>query len=135
VRTTILLPCCLALTVLTTGCGGGDRPTPAPDAAPAGPVATAPTAAPSTEPYSEGGAMKPFYGEVFFDGRFYLFGTKAEFTKFLDSHSSNPLISKNFIGKGPGHETVVCEKPKESPSMAGRLLNQFRKRHGLPPVE
>jgi hypothetical protein len=139
VRTATILPCCLVLTVITTGCGDNNRsaaPAPAADNTSQAPAASAaPMSAPSTEPYSEGGTMKPFYGEVFHEGRFYLFGTKGEFTKFLDSHSSNPLISKSFIAKGPNRETVICEKPKDSPSMASRLINQFRKRHNLPPVE
>ena len=128
-RTVIILPCCLALAAILTGCGeSGDRQN-------AAPAAVTPGAAPSSEPYSEGGSLSPFYGEIFHEGRFYLFGTKVEFTNFAQTHTPNPLICKNYIGKGPNHETVICQKPKESPSMAGRLLNQFRKRHGLPPVE
>ena len=79
--------------------------------------------------------MKPFYGEIFFDGRYYLFGTKVEFTKFSETHQVNPLICKNFIGKGPNRETVVAQAPKESPSMPKRLVNQLRKRNNLPPIE
>lgn len=138
VHPSLFLACGLTLTVLFTGCGG-DRPAATTPVAPA-PAAAAdasakPATAPSTEPYSEGGTMKPFYGEVFHEGRYYLFGTKPEFNAFLASRSSNPLISKNYIGKGPNRETLVAQKPKESPSMADRLVNQFRKRHGLPPLE
>ena len=103
-----------------------------PAAAPAA-AATAAPAATETVIHSEGGAFKPFYGEVFHNKRYYLFGTKHEFAKFREAHYAemNPLKSKMFIGKGPKRATVVIETDKDAPQMTARLMKQFRARHNL----
>lgn len=130
-RTATILPC-LLLTLFAAGCGGGDRPTSTATQASAAP-ATA-TAAPSTEPYTEGGSLQPFYGEVFHEGRYYLFGTKLALNKFLAAREPDPLKIKSFIGKGPNRTTIVAQTDKDVPAMTMRLVNQLRKRHNLPPL-
>lgn len=95
--------------------------------------ATSAPAAAETVTHSEGGTFKPFYGEVFHNKRYYLFGTKHEFAKFREAHYAemNPLKSKMFIGKGPNRATVVIETDKDAPQMTARLMKQFRARHNL----
>lgn len=78
--------------------------------------------------------MAPFYGEVFHENRFYLFGTKPEFARFVgqeEKKEANPLKSKMMIGKGPKRETIVVETNKEVPGMSDRLVAQFRKRYAI----
>lgn len=123
----------LALLLAGAACAAAaDTPAAAGAAAPAAPAA-APVAMPSTE-HTEGGSFKPFYGEVFHNKRYYLFGSKAELAKFRKAEYAemNPLKSKMFIGKGPNRATVVIETDKDAASMTERLLKQFRTRHNLP---
>jgi len=104
------------------------------DNAPAAtPVSAQAPAATATTEHMEGGSFKPFYGEVFHNKRYYLFGTKAELAKYREAAYAemNPLKSKMFIGKGPNRATVVIETDKDAATMTERLLNQFRKRHNL----
>ena len=118
-RTIFLLSSALVLALLGTGCGSsGDR------------AGTPPT--PGV--HSEGGSLSPFYGEVFHENRYYLFGTKPSFAAFVaqgEKKEANPLKSKMFIGKGPKRETIVVETSKDVPGMTDRLVKQFRQRYGI----
>ncbi len=121
---TLSLLALLALAAFA-GCGGGDDRT-----------ATTPAAFPQEGAmYQEGGSMAPFYGEMFHDNRFYVFGTKAEFATFKMKKELNPAASKMFIGKGPDKKTVIAETSKDSPGMGDRLLKQLRARYNVQSVQ
>ena len=125
-RTIMIMSSCFLLSCFVAGCGD-DR-----SAAVAPTETTTATATPSTTPYVEGGSLKPFYAEVFHEGRYYLFGTKPALAKFLEAHEANPLQSKSFIGKGPNRATVVAQTSKDVTTMTDRLIAQFRKRNNMP---
>ena len=117
---TLSLLALLALAALA-GCGGGaDRTSAAPAAFPQ-----------DGAMHQEGGSMAPFYGEVFHENRFYVFGTRAEFATYKAKKEVNPLASKMFIFKGPDKKTVIAETSKDSPGMADRLVKQLRSRYGV----
>jgi len=120
VRSILTCSAVIILALTLVGCGGSsDR------------AASTP---PTPGVHSEGGSMAPFYGEVFHENRFYLFGTKPEFAKFTaqsEKKEANPLKSKMMIGKGPKRETIVVETSKDVPGMSDRLVAQFRTRYGI----
>ena len=101
---------------------------------PATPIAAPAMAESKATEHTEGGTFKPFYGEVFHNKRYYLFGTKTELAHFREANYSemNPLKSKMFIGKGPNRATAVVQTDKDTPQMTERLLKKFRERHNLP---
>lgn len=93
-------------------------------------------AAPVTIPadgtvYTTGGGMSLFYGEMYHDGRFYVYGDKKSFNEFLATKSANPTTTKSFIGQGPDRKTLVVQADKDQPQMTTRLVEQIRSRYGL----
>lgn len=75
------------------------------------------------------GSVNVFYGEVYKDGRFYLFGTKAAYTGFVTNGDIDPKIMVTKIGAGPGNKTVIHQIDKDSKVMENRLLDTLKGRY------
>lgn len=72
----------------------------------------------------------PFYGEVFKNGRYYVFGLWSDMANYL-KHGEVPLTYTE-IGTGPRGETVIYALNKKS-AKEGKpvaLIERFQKQHG-----
>ena len=76
-------------------------------------------------------ASSNFYGEVLYEGRFYVFDRWADLRAFKSSWDAPYRFTE--IGAGPGNRTIVYvlndDNKKERPDA---LINRFKKRHRMP---